>query len=84
VLMMGGSPVPLPPSGEIMYLSLFSFFLAGFATLVSGIRFLRVRRHINRGEAEFSVVPDVLVVLSVIVIIIMAIALSFPRLFTMR
>lgn len=82
VLMVGGSPLPLPPSTEIMYLSVFSFFMAGFATLVSGIRFLRVRRHINRGEAEFSVVPDVLVVLSVIVIIIMAIVLSFPRFFT--
>ncbi len=82
VLMVGGSPIPMPPAVEIMYLSLFSFFLAGFATLVSGIRFLRVRRHINRGEAEFSVVPDILVVLSVIVIIVIAIALAFPRLFT--
>ena len=48
---------------------------------MSGIRFLRVRRHINRGEAVFSVLPDVLVVISVVAIIIMAIALSLPATF---
>jgi putative membrane protein len=49
--------------------------------LMSGIRFLRVRRHINRGEAVFSVLPDILVVISVVAVIIMAIALSLPRVF---
>ncbi|MBI5250579.1 MAG: DUF202 domain-containing protein [Desulfomonile tiedjei] len=83
MLRAGDVPVHLPGSGEIIYLSLFSFFLAGFSTLVSGIRFLRTRRHINRGEAVFSVVPDDLVVLSVVFIIIMAIMLSIPRLFSM-
>ncbi len=73
----------LPPSRHVMYLSLFSFFLAGFAILFSGLRFVAVRRHINRGEAVFSVVPDILVVLSVVVIIIMTIVLSAPRLFDM-
>jgi putative membrane protein len=65
-------------SGHIIYLSLFSFFLAGVAILFSGLRFLSMRRHINKGEAVFSVVPDVLVVLSVVVIIVIAIALSLP------
>jgi len=74
----GDIPVALRPSSEVMYLSLFSFFLAGLATLVSGVRFLRVRRHINQGEAVYSVVPDVLVVISVVVIIVMALILSFP------
>ena len=83
LFMAGGTPVHLPSSGQMIYLSMFSFFLAAFATLVSGIRFLRVRRHINRGEAEYSLVPDVLVIISVVVIIIMALMLSFPTLFSM-
>jgi putative membrane protein len=77
-----GTPTPLHLSGNMIYLSWFSFFLAAFATLVSGIRFLRVRRHINNGEAVYSVVPDILVVISVIVIIIMAAMLSFPHVFS--
>lgn len=68
-------------SGQIIYLSLFSFFLAGIAILFSGLRFVAVRRHINSGEASFSVFPDVLVILSVVIIIIIAIVLSLPRLF---
>ena len=54
--------------------------MAGLATAISGWRFLAVRRHINRGEASFSVLPDVLVVVSVIVIIVMTLVLSFPKL----
>lgn len=69
-------------SEHIVYLSLFSFFLAGFTILFSGLRFVAVRRHINSGEAVFSVVPDVLVIISVVVIIIITIALSVPRLFS--
>jgi putative membrane protein len=76
-----GTSVPGLHSEHIVYLSLFSFFLAGFAILFSGLRFVAVRRHINRGEAVFSVVPDVLVIISVVVIIIITIALSVPRLF---
>jgi len=49
--------------------------------LASGTRFLRVRMHINKGEAVFSVLPDVLVVISVVAIIIIAIGLSLPRCF---
>jgi len=81
VLQLYGQPAHLTGSGMAIYLSLVSFFLAGFAMLVSGVRFLRVRRHINSGEAVFSVLPDILVIISVIVIIVMAIFLSLPRLF---
>jgi putative membrane protein len=81
LLQLGGQPTHLTASHHAIYLSLFSFFLAGFAMLASGIRFLRVRRHINRGEAVFSVLPDILVVISVVAVIIMAIGLSLPRLF---
>jgi putative membrane protein len=59
------------------------FVLAGLTIVVSGVRFLRVRRHINNGEAVFSVLPDFLVVVSVVVVIVMAIILSIPRLLEM-
>ncbi|HMK35897.1 MAG TPA: DUF202 domain-containing protein [Desulfomonilaceae bacterium] len=78
---LGGGSLQLSTSGHILYLSLFSFFLAGFTILFSGLRFVAVRRHINSGEAVFSVVPDILVIISVFVIIIITIALSLPRLF---
>ena len=81
LMQISGQSPHLTTSGTVVYLSLFSFFLAGFTILLSGTRFLRMRRHINRGEAEFSIVPDLLVVISVIVIIVMAIILSLPRLF---
>jgi putative membrane protein len=81
LLQLGGQTTHITASPHAIYLSLFSFFLAGIAMLMSGIRFLRVRRHINRGEAVFSVLPDILVVISVVAVIIMAIALSLPRLF---
>jgi putative membrane protein len=81
LLQLGGQTAHITASPHAIYLSLFSFFLAGIAMLMSGIRFLRVRRHINRGEAVFSVLPDILVVISVVAVIIMAIALSLPRLF---
>jgi len=78
---LSGGHEQFTSSGMVMYLSLFSFLLAGLATLLSGIRFLRIRRHINSGEAVFSVLPDVLVVISVVMIIVLAICLSLPRLF---
>ena len=81
VLQFYGQPAHFTGSGMVIYLSLASFFLAGFAMLVSGIRFLRVRRHINSGEAVFSILPDILVIISVVVIIVLAITLSLPRLF---
>jgi len=84
ILELGGETVHYEPSPTIIYLSLFSFSLAGFSIFISGVRFLRVRRHINRGEATFSIVPDILVVVSVIVICIMAIALLMPRIAEMR
>jgi putative membrane protein len=81
LLQLGGQQTHITASHHAIYLSLFSFLLAGVAMLMSGVRFLRVRRHINRGEAVFSVLPDILVVISVVSVIIMAIALSLPRLF---
>jgi putative membrane protein len=80
LLRLEGSPVDATPSSTMVYLSLGSFVLAAIAISLSGIRFLRVRRHINQGEASFSILPDILVIVSVIAIIIIAIVLSIPRL----
>jgi inner membrane protein YidH len=83
MLKLANSAATSYPSLGATVLSLFSFFLGGVAIVFSGIRFLKVRRHINRGEASFSVVPDVLVIVSVVVIVIMTIVLSVPKLFHM-
>jgi len=83
LLRLEGRAASAEPSQSMLFLSLFSFLLAAIAILMSGIRFLRVRRHINRGEASFSVVPDVLVVVLVIVIIVITIVLSLPRVIEM-
>jgi len=64
---------------SIMYLALFCFLLAGISIVLSGLRFLQVRAHINRGEPIFTILPDVLVIMSMAAIIIMALVLSLPR-----
>lgn len=84
IIRLGGGTVATSRPSHMIYLGLFSFLLAGFVTVASGFRFLRTRRHINQGEAEFSILPDVLVVVSVVVVIIMVIILSLPRLLEMR
>ena len=66
---------------SIVYLALFSFLLAGVSIALSGLRFMQARAHINRGEAIFTIVPDVLVIMSVAAIIIIAVVLSLPRLY---
>ena len=76
-LMRGNSDLAQPaPSSQIVYLSLGSFVLAGLAIMISGIRFLQVRRHINLGEPSFSIIPDLLVILSVMVMVIITIVLT--------
>ena len=83
LLRMGDGSIHEGSGVTMMSLSLASFFLAGLAIVISGIRFLRVRRHINQGEPSFSVMPDLLVIISVVVIAVTAIFLSLPRLYQM-
>lgn len=66
---------------SVVHLALFSFFLAGVSIALSGLRFMQARAHINRGEAIFTIVPDILVIMSVVAIIIIAVGLSIPRLY---
>ncbi|MBM3299525.1 MAG: DUF202 domain-containing protein [Deltaproteobacteria bacterium] len=64
---------------RIVHLSIIAFALAAVLIVASGWRFLSARRHINRGEAVFSVLPEFLVIASVIVVIVMAVVLSVPQ-----
>ena len=83
LLQLGDVGARMSSSRTMVVLSVAAFLLAGSAILISGLRFLRVRRHINLGEPSFSVMPDVLVIISVVVITIIAILLSLPRLYQM-
>lgn len=83
LLQLQGLPVHSAASSGMVKLSFLCFVLAGITAVVSGLRFLRVRRHINKGEAVFSIIPDFLVIVSVVAIIVMAIMLSLPRLMEM-
>jgi putative membrane protein len=66
---------------SVVHLALFSFLLAGISIALSGLRFMQARAHINRGEAIFTIVPDILVIMSVVAIIVIAVVLSLPRLY---
>lgn len=83
LLRLEGAP-PSEPSDEVVFLALFSFALAGTAIVLSGVRFMKSRRHIDQGEPTFSIIPDVLVIVSVIVIVIMTLLLTVPRLMEMK
>jgi putative membrane protein len=79
-ILYGLSGIPRSdPHHHMIYLSVFSFFLGGVVIVFAGVRFLKARRHINRGEARFSTAPDIVVVLSVVVIVIMGILLSMSQ-----
>ncbi len=83
LLRLEGAP-PSEPSGEVVFLALFSFALAGTAIILSGVRFMKSRRHIDQGEPTFSIIPDVLVIVSAIVIVTMTLLLTVPRLLEMN
>jgi len=83
LLRIEGQACESSPHPEMIKLSFLCFVLAGLTIIVSGLRFLRIRRHINSGEAVFSIMPDFLVIISVVAIILMAILLPLPRLLEM-
>lgn len=53
------------------YLALLTFTLGAGIILMAGGRFLCVRRHINRGEPDFSPLPDLFLMISMLVMILM-------------
>lgn len=80
ILVLQGADFQAAPSHTIIYLSFLAFILAGVMIVVSGLRFLSARKHINRGEAKFSILPEFLVIASVVVVVLMTIMLSLPNL----
>ena len=53
------------------YLSLITFILGTFIILLAGWRFFQTRRHINRGDTEFSTLPDVFLLISILMTLAM-------------
>jgi putative membrane protein len=80
IAQLGGYGISVPSHQGMIYLSLFCFGMAGISAIVSGWRFLAVRRHLNWGVASYSYIPDTLVVASVMAIIIVTVTLTLPRL----
>ena len=60
---------PAGAAHELFFVSLFSFMLGGIIIVLSGVRFLHVRRDIRRGKSQPSVFPEILVVISMLAII---------------
>lgn len=60
---------------ETPYLALLIFALGAGIIIIAGGRFLCVRRHINQGEPDFSPLPDIFLMTSVLVMILMIILL---------
>jgi putative membrane protein len=83
IAQLSGYAISVPSRHGMIYLSFFCFGMAGMSAIFSGWRFLAVRRHLNWGMASYSFLPDVLVVASVMVIIVVTLALTFPRLLRM-
>jgi putative membrane protein len=46
-------------TGSTRYIGLTAFTLGAFIVVLAGWRFFYIRRHINREEVEFSVLPDI-------------------------
>jgi len=53
------------------YLGLIIFALGTFIILLAGWRFFDVRRHINKGESEFSTLPDIFLLTSILMTLAM-------------
>jgi putative membrane protein len=75
-----GAVIGRSTSQGMIYFCFFCFGMAAIAAIVFCWRFLAVRRRLNWGMASYSFVPDALVVVSVMAIIIVTLALMFPRL----
>jgi uncharacterized membrane protein YidH (DUF202 family) len=59
----------IPDTHDLYYVSLFAFALAGIIIIVSGYRYLNLRTMIRRGEVSMSVFPEILVVISMVIIV---------------
>jgi len=60
---------------EFHLISMFAFILAAALMIISGYRFLVLRKMIHRGEISFSIFPEVMVIISMVLIVGMVIVL---------
>lgn len=79
LLMMSGTDgMPAHSSTDrLYYISLFAFAMSAAIIVISGYRFLSLRQMIRKGEMTVSVFPEVMVVISMVIIISMVIFLVF-------
>ncbi len=68
---MSPSPAKFVQMEKTHYLSLITFILGAFIILLAGWRFFDLRRHINRGESDFSALPDVFLLTSILLTLAM-------------
>jgi putative membrane protein len=57
--------------GNTQYMGVMIFVLGGAIMLLAGWRFFYMRRHINQGDIEFSTLPDIFLLVSVLVTLAM-------------
>jgi putative membrane protein len=65
------SPEKFVQMEKTHYLSLITFVLGAFIILLAGWRFFDLRRHINRGESDFSALPDIFLLASILLTLVM-------------
>lgn len=68
---MSPSPEKFVQMEKTHYLSLITFILGVFIIFLAGWRFFDLRRHINRGESEFSALPDLFLLISILLTLAM-------------
>ncbi len=57
--------------GKTQYMGVMIFILGAAIMLLAGWRFFYMRRHINQGDTEFSTLPDIFLLISVLVTLAM-------------
>jgi putative membrane protein len=71
-----GGSIALQTHGGAVVLGLVCFVGAGITILVAAARFMKMKRHIDGGVAYFSVIPEILIVISAIIVVLLAVLLS--------
>ena len=57
------------------YVGITTFILGSFIILLAGWRFFYMRKHINQGESDFSTVPDIFLMVSILTTVVMVLLL---------
>ena len=68
---MSANPVILHATNKTKYLGVITFALGAIIIILAGWRFFYIRRHINHSETQFSTLPDIFLLGSVLFTIFM-------------